>query len=144
MRTLIFGFLFILLCIGINNTKDNAWTEKRPVNAMITEKWEDWSGEAKHPYKVLFAVTIEDNRSVTGPVTTTYYEKGFVDAREYINIKPGETSRVYTTSYKDLGVQPTYAQKKRDAWNDIFLFMMFICMPVLAMFMVLHWIEFDH
>ena len=141
MRTLIFGFLFILLCIGINNTSDNAWTDKRSVNAMITEKWEDWSGEARNPYKVLFAVTIVDNRSVSGPVTTTYYEKGFVDAREYMGVVPGTTTRVYTTSYKDLGVQPTYAQKQRDDWNDIFLFLMFAIMPVIAIFMIAHWVD---
>ncbi|WYV99113.1 hypothetical protein Roomu2_00119 [Pseudomonas phage vB_PpuM-Roomu-2] len=141
MRTMIFGFLFILLCIGIDNTSNNAWTDKRSVNALITEKWEDWSGEATRPYKVLFAVTIEDNRSVTGPVTTTYYEKGYLDAREYMNVKPGETQRVYTTSYKDLGVPPTYAQKKRDTWNDIFLFLMFVGMPILALVLMLHYTE---
>lgn len=141
MRTILWCFLAILTCIGINNTSSNAWTDKREVEALITEKWEDWSGEARNPYKVLFAVEVTNNRSVTGPVITTYYEKGYVDAREYLKIVTGETKRVYKTSYKDLGVEPTYAQKQRDEWNSVFLFILFIVMPILAVFFWAHWVD---
>lgn len=140
MRTLIFGFLFILLCIGIHNTSNNSWTDKRSVNALITEKWEDWSGEARNPYKVMFAVEITDPSGKNGLLPTIYYEKGYLDAREHMAVKPGETQRVYTTSYKDLGVPPTEAQKKRDLWNSFFIFLMFF-MPVLGVLLIFSYTE---
>jgi len=140
MRTLVAIFTLIILIMAIKSTSDNAWTQKRSVNALITEKWEDWSGEARNPYKVLFAVTIEDNRSITGSVTTTYYEKGYLGALEYSKAVAGETTRVYTTSFKDLGVTPTYEQKEKDFWNKFWVFWMLIW-PFFCLLMLMHWYE---
>lgn len=128
MRTLLIILLYTLAVIGCTNT-GSKWTEKRTVTATITEKWEDWSGEAQHPYKVLFGVSVRDENGTV----TTYKERGWLDAREWNNAVAGETQRQYVTSLKDLGVPPTDYQKSQENWNTFYLFCIFMLLPILAL-----------
>lgn len=141
MRTIVALFGFIVLALLVHMTSDNPWTNKRPVDARIVEKWEDWSGEAQKPYKVLFAVEVVNNRSITGPVTTTYYEKGYVSAQEYVRIEPGTTVRTYTTNYKDLGVPAYGKQESRNSAHTFWMFCLFVVWPIICMLMLFHWID---